>query len=101
MILLLIFLSNNNAFNFSIDATFGIDGLVTDHIRLVSINIVLFHKVSNHFGMGLSTVAFFLGRMWTNSEVTKGGKLHFSKIILQLLVNQMNIFKRKVSTANT
>jgi len=93
--------SDKDALDPCIPAAFCVDDLITNHVRLVRINMVLFHQVQNHLGRRLSALAVIIRGMRADREIFKGSNLGFAQIVLKLPVNDVNVFKGKIGASDT
>lgn len=94
-------LSNKYALNTGVPSAFSIDQLITHHVTVIGTQVVLFNQVENHFSRRFPAFALIIGRMGTNGKIFKGSELVFPEIVLQLLVDNVDIFQGKIASADT
>ncbi len=78
---------------------FSINQLVSQHIALVSIKVILLDQVLNHLARRFPTLAFVIRGVRTNRKIFEGIEFVASKIVLQLPVDDVDIFQGKIASA--
>ena len=78
-------------------ARFSINHFITQHVTLVSIKMILFNQVLNHLAGWFPTLTFIIRGMRADGKIFKGIKFVASKVVLQLPVDDIDIFQRKIA----
>jgi hypothetical protein len=62
--------------------------------------VMFFNEVGNHFSRRFAAFAFIFRRVGANGKIFEGFQLMGPQIVLQLAMDNINIFQTKVSTTN-